>query len=144
MTNRFKALIATLGLAALTTACGTAMPTASTPDLVGSDSTGAPTALFTGPGRVPPQPENCTSTLRLGKVASSNTSVSVQAIWFSKVDTLPVACGVPVWAVSPEAKTIVRRLDPSVITILGKAGAGYVVTAKAAGQTSSMKIAVGN
>lgn len=142
MTNRFKTLMATLGLAALTTACGTAMPTASTPDLAGSDGAGAPTVLFTDPGRVP-QPEDCTSVLGLVKVASSHNSVSVQAVWFSKGDKFPVACGVPVWTVSPEAKTIVRRFEPNVITILGPAGAGYVVTGTAAGQTASVKVAIG-
>ena len=143
MTNRFKTLMATLGVAALTTACGTAMPTAATPDLVSGESTGAATALFTDPGRVPPQPENCEAQLMLSKVASSKASVSVKAIWVSKVEKFPLACGVPVWDVSPEAKTIIRRFEPSVITILGRVGTGYIVTATAAGQSASLKVAVG-
>ena len=144
MTNPFKTLMATLGVAALTMACGSAMPTASTPDLVSTEDTGAATALFTGPGRVPPQPENCTAMLTLGKVGSNNTTVSVQASWVSKGEKFPVACGLPVWNVSPEAKTMVRRFEPNVITIFGRAGAGYLVTATAAGQTASLKVAVGD
>ena len=143
MTNRLKTLMGTLGFAALTMACGTALPSASTPDVVGTEATGEATALFADPGRVPPEPENCTAMLTLGKVASSNNSVSVQAIWVSKIDKFPVACAPAVWDVSPEAKTIIRRFEPNVITILGRTGEGYMVTATAAGQMARMKVAIG-
>ena len=78
MTNRFKTCLATLGVAVLTTASGTAMPTASTPDMLSGDSTGAATALFNAPGRVP-QPEQCTSQLVLSKVASSRSRPTSKA-----------------------------------------------------------------
>jgi hypothetical protein len=90
-----------------------------------------------------PQPEECTAQLVLSKVASSKTSVSVQATWVSKVEKSPLACGTPAWTVSPEAKTIIRRFEPNVITILGSMSSGYVVTATAAGQRASMKVAIG-
>ena len=145
MTNQFKTLMVILGVVALTTACGTAIPTASSPDLASGESvsSGAPTELFTGPGRVPPQPEECAAQLVLTKVASSKVSVSIQAIWMGKVEKFPVACGTAVWTVSPEAKTIVRRFEPNVITVLGQLGAGYLVTATAAGQQAHMKVAIG-
>lgn len=144
MTIGFKTLMATVGIAALTAACGSAIPTASTPDLSSGDSTGAATALSARPGFLPPQPEGCTSQLSLTKVASSKTSVSLHATWVSNVEKFPASCGSVVWNVSPEAKTIIRRFDPNVITIFGQLGTGYLVTASGAGQRVSMKVAIGD
>lgn len=144
MKHGLKTWLATLGVAAMTTACGTAIPTASTPDLATGESVsaGAATELFNGPGRVPPKPEACGAQLVLTKVATSKESVSVQATWMGKVRP-PVPCGTPVWTVSPQARTIIRPFEPNVITILGKVGAAYVVTATVADQQASMKVAIG-
>jgi hypothetical protein len=142
MANTFKMWLATLGVAALTTACGTASPTASTPDIPGGEATGAVTSLFSGSNV--PQPETCNAQLMLSKVASSKTSVSVRATWVSKLEKSPLACGSPTWSVSPEAKTFSPRFEPNTLTILGPLGKGYFVTASAAGQTISIKVAIGD
>ena len=107
-----------------------------------SDDRTAAASLSASTANVLPQPEGCDATLQLDKVASTKISVSVRATWARKGEKNIVACGSPIWGVTPDAKRYRSRFDPNLLTIVANPG-GYVVTALAAGQSASIKVAIG-
>jgi hypothetical protein len=134
--KKMMSRLAVLGVAALVVACGTAIPTATSPSPGGDDGVATAQRLR---GSLLPEPQDCSGQLVVRNLDSGSGWVKVEAAFTDGKTTY--TCGGIEFSITPWANLQSPRFNPNQVIISGVPDL-YFLTVTAYGKPTTVKILI--